>query len=257
MATFTERGFFAGVPPTESFTINLTTPVPVGHTTFLHITSGEFTDLNDPTDDQGLAMSRLGDTPGGGGNPMITGFMVAAPHPVNSLTIFNVSTVFPLVAIVYSVDEVVQMVDAGENATGATDAVHVAHTFAAATFVIGAVAAFQNIASVNPEFQILDSHVAPNGLRLTVLAPSGSTVPNALTATLENSSSWTALMRGVGVLTPVRIRGQDNTWHSITTPDGPPKVRGNANQWHDLTGGSAVPARLRGASGWYDLNVVS
>lgn len=56
---------------------------------------------------------------------------------------------------------------------------------------------------------------------------------------------------------PVRVRGQDNAWHSITSPDGPAKIRGTDAQWHDLAGADAVDARVRGASQWYSLNPAS
>lgn len=51
---------------------------------------------------------------------------------------------------------------------------------------------------------------------------------------------------------PVRVRGQDNAWHEVTSPANPAKVYGTDDQWHDL---SATDARVRGgAQDWYSLN---
>lgn len=55
----------------------------------------------------------------------------------------------------------------------------------------------------------------------------------------------------------VRIRGDDNAWHSITRPDGVAKIRGTEDQWYDVTGPSPADVRIRGASQWYGLKPTS
>lgn len=52
----------------------------------------------------------------------------------------------------------------------------------------------------------------------------------------------------------VRIRGQDNAWHSITSAAGPGQIRGTDGQWYDLSGADRTDVRIRGPQEWYSLN---
>lgn len=76
------------------------------------------------------------------------------------------------------------------------------------------------------------------------------------TAPKDGNAVWLMVVSAFAVhqgalVDPVRVRGQDNAWRSVTTPAGPAKIRGRDGQWHDL---GATDVRVRGAQEWYSLN---